>query len=996
MGMRFDRTEALLLLALLPVYGWWLWTRLHRLERGRKRFVAAVRLAVLTLLVLALAGPHWQTPLAQKSVVFAVDRSASLHGEAQAADWLRGAAGAKSAKDEAAVVSFGLGAAIEKPLDARGLDAFGFDAQVNGQFTNAAAGLQLAGALLPGGNAGRIVLLSDGEENVGDLLSQGRLLRDRGIAVDVLPLLPREKRDAAIEALLVPQTLYQAEAYTAEVQVRASEAGEAELRVYEDKQEIASRQVKLEQGDNRFAVRALAKEPGLHRYRAEIYMAGDEQAANNTSYAFSTVKGPPKVLIVEGKSGSSHNVESVLQAALIPFDTISPELLSNDFMTYTSYESILLNNVAATQLSQNKMEMIEQAVRDYGTGLIMLGGDNSFGLGGYFQTPIERALPVYMDLRGKRQLPSLGIMLVIDKSGSMSGDKMRLAQEAAARTVDLLRDGDSLGVLGFDSSPVWYVEPQKLQNAQNREDVIRQINSIPADGGTDIYPAVEAAYDKLAGVDAQRKHLIVLTDGQSASGGSYEALADKMKAANMTMSTVAIGTDADQALLERLAKLAGGRFYAVADQSTVPAIFSREAVLISRTYVVDRPFTPAFVGTPDLSGVLGGGLPALNGYIATTLKETAEAVLTSAEPDPILARWQYGAGRAVAWTSDVTGGWSANWIGWSGFPAMVTQLVKWTFPQFQTEPLELDAHLNGDVVTLDARSAATDGALELNALVTDESLGVRELTLTPTAPGEYTQQLSVDKPGVYMVRTELVQPGAPGEKPQTIGGSTSGFVVPYSPEYRLPDGRGFARLKQLAELTGGRVLTPERPEAAFAFAAAFTPRRTPLEWPLLAAALGLLLADIAARRVRWPAGALAAAVARLPRPRRRPAPAAAAAAPAASGPLDRLRQRREREAAGSSPAAPGAPAARAAAPPGGEAARPAAPAAGAASAPAPRPVVPPGGSSSSPAASAVSPPAASPPAASAPASPPPDASAPSGGSGDAMSRLLAAKRRSRK
>lgn len=148
-------------------------------------------------------------------------------------------------------------------------------------------------------------------------------------------------------------------------------------------------------------------------------------------------------------------------------------------MTYTGYESIILNNTAATQIPQLKMEMIEGAVRDYGVGLVMLGGDNSYGLGGYFKTPIERALPVYMDLRGKREIPSLGIVLVMDKSGSMSGEKIKLAQEAASRTVDLLRDKDTLGVLGFDSSPNWYVQPQKLNQ---KSDIIQKINSIPADG----------------------------------------------------------------------------------------------------------------------------------------------------------------------------------------------------------------------------------------------------------------------------------------------------------------------------------------------------------------------------------------------------------------------------------------------------------------------------------------------------------------------------------
>ncbi|MEW9701644.1 VWA domain-containing protein [Paenibacillus sp. SI8] len=910
MGIQFERWWALLALVPLFFYIGWLWRGLHRLQGWRKKVVVVLRSAVLVLLVLALAGTQWYTLMNRKSVVFAVDRSASVKTVGSEAAWIREAVQIRSAEDEAGVVSLGLKAALEKSLDARKMDGLQFSSQTNPQFTNIASGLQLASSLLSNRQEGHVILLSDGEENVGDVLRQGRLLRDRGVRVDVVPIPSKEKKDAAVEILRVPDKLYQAEAYTLEAVIRSTTAGSAQLRIFEDDREMTNQAVTLNKGENRYAVQSLAKEAGFHRYRAEIYVDGDELSANNTNYAFSKVQGPPKVLIVEGKPGISHNVEAALQSALIPFDTIPPELLSNDFVTYASYESIVLNNVAATQIPQAKMEMIEQAVRDYSVGLLMLGGEDSYGLGGYFKTPIERALPVYMDLRGKREIPSLGIVLVIDKSGSMAGDKIKLAQEAASRTVDLLRDKDTIGVLGFDSSPQWYVEPQKLSD---KAGVLRKINSIPADGGTEIYTAVEEAYSKLSKVDAQRKHIILLTDGQSSTNQSYEALTAGMQKENITMSTVAIGTDADQNLLKQLAELARGRYYAAVDQTTIPAIFSREAVLISRTYVVNQPFVPAFSGASDWSRFLGGGLPVLNGYIATTAKEAAEVVLSSPEPDPILARWQYGSGRSVAWTSDVTGAWSANWVAWPAFSQMLTQMIKWTFPQFQASPLELSGHLSGNEWTLEAKIGSESGLPnrgELRAVVTDESLGSREISFNQTAPGEYSAQLSVDKPGVYIAKTELLaeEAGAAGTEKRVIGSSTSGFVIPYSPEYRITEGQGYSKLKQLAELTGGRMLSLEHPEEAFAFAAAAQKRLTPISEYLLMAALLLLLLDIAARRISLPPGLWARAAARTKR--------AVLAGPLAKAetPLARLRERKqlaehklrlgsERRAEGGAPAA---------------------------------------------------------------------------------------------
>lgn len=908
MGIQFEHLIALLLLLFLPAYLWWVWRTLHRLQGARKKVVMTLRAAVLLLLVMALAGTQLFTSSNRKSLVFAVDRSDSVKGEAAESQWIRDAVSARtSEQDEAGVVSLALQAAIEKPVDARGMDGFEFTAKSNPQFSNVASGLQLASGLLAKGNGGRIVVMSDGEENVGDMLRQGKLLRDRGIQVDVVPLVGKERIDAAVEAVRVPEKLYQAEAYTIEVVIRSTYSGPAQLRVFEDNREMTAQSLELSKGENRFAVQSLAKEPGFHRYRAEVYMEGDELSANNTDYAFSKVQGPPKVLIVEGKVGISQNVEGALQASLIPYETIQPELLSNDFVTYTGFESIILNNVAATQISQLKMEMIEAVVRDYGVGLVMLGGDNSYGLGGYFKTPIERALPVYMDLRGKREIPSLGIVLVMDKSGSMSGEKMKLAQEAASRTVDLLRDKDTLGVLGFDSSPNWYVEPQKLSQKQ---DVIQKINAIPADGGTEIYTAVEEAFTKLSEVDAQRKHMILLTDGQSATTQSYEALTADMQKQNITMSTVAIGTDADQALLSKLAELAKGRYYAAVDQTTIPAIFSREAVLISRTYVVNQPFVPAVTGGSDWAGLLGGGLPQLRGYIATTPKEAAEVVLSSSEPDPVLARWQYGSGRSVAWTSDVTGAWSANWVTWPSFGPLLTRMVKWTFPQFQSSPLELKGHLSGDELTLQAKvgDAELDSSIgqgELRATVTDEAMGTNEVTFTSTAPGDYSAQLSVDKSGVYLAKTELLAPASEqdGAEKRVIGSSTTGFVIPYSPEYRITDGSGLSKLQQLAELTGGRMLSLEHPEDAFAFDSAAQKRYTPISEYLLMAALALLLMDIAARRITLPPGLWARAL------RWRAAPAGP---PSPEMPLARLRERkqlaehklqRERRAAGGAPPA---------------------------------------------------------------------------------------------
>ncbi|MCR8635478.1 VWA domain-containing protein [Paenibacillus radicis (ex Xue et al. 2023)] len=880
MGLQFN--EPWFLLLLLPLIGFaiWMWRTKLQLLGTRKALAVGLRTMILLLLILSLSGIQWFATLEQKAVYYVIDRSDSMQTSKAYEQWLKASADAKAKDDQIGVISTGLDAIVERSLTSQSLNEFSFTGQVNRQFSNLAQGLQLAGSMLPDLSTPRVVLLTDGNENVGDLLRQGKLLKDKGIPVDVLPLPKSAKKDVSIDSLKLPEKLYQGEKYTLEIAIASTFAGSGELRIYEENQEISKQSVTVERGDNRFVLQSLAKEAGFHRYRAELYFAEDEQAENNIGYAFSRVTGPPKVLVVEGVTGSSGNIESVLKSSFIGYEVIPPEMLSREMANYAGYDSIILNNVSATRISGPQMEMIETAVSSYGIGLMMLGGEDSYGMGGYFKTPIEKALPVYMDLQGKREIPSLGLILVIDRSGSMAGGKLELAKEAAMRTVELMRKKDSVGVVAFDSTPWWVVEPQKLTD---RKKVLEQIQSIQPAGGTEIYTAVDEAYQRMLKVEAQRKHIILLTDGQSATNQSYEQLTENMLKNNMTLSSVAVGEGSDVQLLESIAKMAKGRFYYTNDQSTLPAIFSREAVMMARTYIVDQPFVPALGQTGEWKGLFGDGVPKINAYVAVTPKETAEVALMSPEPDPLLARWQYGSGRSVAWTSDITGKWSADWIAWDRFSNVFSQIIKWTFPQFQASPFTLSSHLNGNEATLAIKSSLSGVQGDAQASITDDTLGKTELSLSPTAPGEYESKLAVQKPGVYLAKIDLKDAS---DKEKSLGSFTTGFVIPYSPEYKINPADPAGKLKQLAELTGGRLLSLERPEEVFQGEVKPKRQSHDISMPLLIVALLLWLLDIAVRRLSIPWERVAVLWTARSRRRLQPEPAAAAAG------LERLQQRK--------------------------------------------------------------------------------------------------------
>ncbi|MFF2888182.1 VWA domain-containing protein [Paenibacillus sp. NPDC057967] len=871
-------------------YIYWMHRHTPRLGGARKHTAIAVRSLIILLLIALLAGIHPYRSLDQRHVVFVADRSASMNHDALIGSWIAEGWSGKSERDTGAIISAGLQAVTDRARSSQQLPsetAYDFRTSLNARHTDLSRGLQMGASLL-GKDGGRIILLSDGEQNAGDALRQSRLLREAGIRVDTVYIASGQEQDAAIDELLVPLSIKQGETFSLQLAVQSTFDGNAEIRLYEDDLEMSVSTIQLERGENRFSLQGVGLEPGFHRYRAEIHASGDEQPANNTAYAFSRVSGPPAVLIVEGQQGSSGNIEEALAASMIGYDTIAPEQLSLELAQYAMYDSIILHNVPATRIAEKPMEWIGRAVGDYGIGLLMLGGEESFGLGGYFHTPIERALPVYMDLQGRKQIPSLGLVLVIDRSGSMSDGKLELAKEAAIRTVELLRDDDKVGVIAFDSGPDWIVEPTALSE---RDDVIAKIQGIQAEGGTEIYSALAAGYEGLLNTDAQRKHMILLTDGQSAGNGAYESVTAGMNEHGMTLSTVAIGDGADQALLEWLASKGKGRYYFTNDQSTIPAIFSRETVLMSRTYVVEGDMSPTIGQAGDWGRLWQDGVPQLRAYIATTAKELAEVALWSHEGDPILSRWTYGAGRTVAWTSDMTGKWAPDWVTWSRLPQVLAEWVKWTFPQFDSSPYRARTEMNGGAIKLIVESTGgadivPEGGLAVSLEGEDGNQEVKRLM--PVAPGRYETTIPELAPGAYL--SYIGGYGAEGAEPSVTGGITTGLVVPYAAEYRIGNHEGEELLAKIANLTGGRTLSLAEAKESYRFQPASY--KQPYDWSreLLLLVLLMWLADIAIRRLSVPWARMGQAL-YAPIRKMMPSGKHAEAAGVPSRPISRLKQR---------------------------------------------------------------------------------------------------------
>ncbi|TLS38243.1 VWA domain-containing protein [Pseudalkalibacillus caeni] len=809
--------------------------RIQRPINYEQRSLLGVRTFIVICLVTAIAGLQVMVPQQGVSTVFVVDRSDSVSKqENEMVLKLKEAVKSKQEDDQFAVIAAGKNAEVELSLQKETRAISGFHTIVEPGHTGLSNGLRLGGSLLSAGDRGRVVLLSDGNETTGNAVQQAGFLKQQGIRVDVLPVEPRYGEDVAVETAEISPSLYVGETASLTVIVKSNIEANSRIRVYEDNRIIGDQRVEVRKGSNEYAFEVNVEEPGFHQYRAEILSDKDTITENNETFTISEVKGTPRVLVVEGTGGEGANLTTALKSTEMQVETIQPELLPTNLAAYLQYKTIVFANVSATKVTQKQMDLIHSAVKDFGTGFIMTGGDNSFGLGGYFKTPIEKVLPVEMDLKGKKELPSLGMVIVLDRSGSMSGYKLQLAKEAAARSVELLRDKDTLGFIAFDDRPWQIIDTKPIAN---KKKAMGKVRSITAGGGTEIFTSLDLAYQQLKPLKLQRKHIILLTDGQSATNSDYLTTIENGKEDNITLSTVAIGSDADGILLEELAGAGGGRYYDVQDASTIPSILSRETVLTTRTYIENDPFYPKVIQGNEWQHHFAEGMPEMNAYVATTPKSRAETALVSGKEDPILTSWQYGLGRSIAWSSDLKGEWSGEWPSWDNWATFWNDLVTWTFPKYENQVYEIEKNIEGDQVKILIDSKGKS-SLPLKATIVDNNGREQEPKVKATAPGKYEVDFT-GSPGVYSVQLSEMS----GDNVTSM--FKTGIAVPYSDEYRIKP-VNTQKLREIAEAGGGVVLSS--PEQAFERNLANSYLVQSISHWLLFLAFALFFLDVAIRR----------------------------------------------------------------------------------------------------------------------------------------------------
>lgn len=877
-------------LALVALPTCWAALRWLRSMSGvRAASAGLLRLVVIALIAAMLAGATAVRRTDRMATIVVVDVSESVRtfagegggagGEGnaaaeEAARWIERAGAGRDADELLGVVVFdGRSVAALAPTSAEveGLELRG----PRRAGTDIGEALRYAAAMFPPGAARRLVLVSDGNETAGDALAAAREVGGGATPtpIDALPFAYRVANEVVVEAVDAPPT--GATGQTVPVRVTLSSTGPArgEVRVFLEGQPVDLNgaapgfgdAVEIGAGRSSFTYQARLTDRPVHRWSASFEGApgADTVTANNRGEAFTVSPGKGAVLLVDGVSdgdpgGAGSTLASALRSGDLEVEVISPGMAPVDPLTLHSYSLVILQNVAKEEMSPRAQELLASYVHDLGGGLVMVGGEKSFGAGGWKGSPIEDVLPVNLDLPEQMILPPAALAIVLDSSGSMGAGVMgglrsqqQIANEGAAQAILSLDSQDLVAVIEFDESSRIVVP---LGPNDDPERSARMVRAISPGGGTNMYPALASAGRLLASREAGVKHVIVLSDGQSQGDpGQGIETAELMAQAGITVSTIAVGDSADIATMRQIAQAGGGEFYEVRNPSVLPRIFLRETRVVRKPLVKEQPFDPVVTasGSPVTMG-MGTETPTLRGIVLTQARRDPNVVNAMLTPDgePLLAHWNIGLGRAGAWTSDAHR-WAEPWLGWPGYARMWLQLARTMSRPESSRNLELTMAVDGDELSLALEAYDDEGrpmdAMSVPGVVYTPGGETREISLRQVGPGRYEARAPATESGQYFAAL------TPRLGERAIAPVVGGATRAVGPELRsLRSNVGL--LRRITEETGGRLLSWEEPETANLFERTGTTRSEAATalWPaLLAWCLGFYLLDVGTRRIAW-------------------------------------------------------------------------------------------------------------------------------------------------
>jgi Ca-activated chloride channel family protein len=818
--MTFERAWVLVFL-LVPL-GW----ALFELKQTRRMVALILKTLALMAIVVALAEPVLTIPQTKMAVAVLVDTSSSVSSQdlaraselaselekARGRHWTRVLPFARSVRNPA----------TEEQKNGWQLKNTAGEA---GSATDLEAAIGEAIASLPSGMVPRIVLISDGKENTGSITRAAWQAQHLGIPIDTMPLEGRPQPNLRLESVSLPTVGFTGEKFPIDLSISSPGPVQATVAISAEGKLLGTNSVALEKGSNQIRVHASLTTAGA------LNLSGVIRAGNLGTIQFDRAVNlrRPKVLYVsQDPEGSEKNLLQTLAAAQFDVERTNDPLHG----TLSDFQLVALNNLDMESLPPSRKGEIEKFVKQGGGLLVIAGERNIYADNKKIEDALDRTLPA--NLAPPRSPEGTAVVLIIDKSSSMEGKKIELARLAAIGVVDNLRPIDMVGVLIFDNSFQWAVP---IRKAEDRTLIKRLISGIVPDGGTQIAPALAEAYRRVLPTRATFKHIVLLTDGISEEGDSLD-LSKEAVAQHVTISTVGLGQDVNRAYLEKVANLAGGKAYFLNEPAGLEQLLLKDVLEHTGSTAVEKTLRPIIVKNAEiLDGVGMDSAPALKGYVRFIAKPTGDTILKVDEKDPLLARWQYGLGRAVVFTSDAKSRWAADWVTWKGFDKLWTNIFRDLLPHAETgeAKTEFDS-ASGDLIVNYQLGREVEEPAKLPGIFVIGPGGFQHaLPLTKLADKAYRGRIHIgQRQGLFRIR--------PLEESHAFP-----EVGYYQQEQELLDyGSNQFLLRSISDFTGGRF----NPAPKQVFDAAGRTEQSSLRlWPgLLAFAIALNLAELIMRK----------------------------------------------------------------------------------------------------------------------------------------------------
>jgi len=869
-GIYFAEPLWLIACVLLVPTVWFGLRNLSALSRTRRNLAIILRCLTIFILIAMLSRMMFTRRNEHVTVLAVLDRSQSIphYLLLDSFDYINQAVSVKDPADRFAVVDVAEVASISS-LPSGATDIRERNTTLNGEQSRIADGVQMALAIAPPDTATRILLISDGNETAGDLKEAARVAAANGIPIDVLPLTYDYENEVIFKRLAAPATARSGQTISLRFILSSTSqtTGKLVLSLNGKAVDLAPESeqvavpVELKPGTNVKTVSIPVGTRGMHDFQA-FFVPDDPQKdrveQNNRGSALTFVAGPGHIMVYDaGPTEEGADDGGIKLAAALKHSDIDaryspvsefPENLTQMMDT----DGIILVNTGSHNFTYQQQEVIARYVTDLGGGLIMVGGDTSFGAGGWIGSPVAEILPVDMDPPQKKQLPKGALVLIMHACEIPQGNYW--GKQTAKSAVNTLSRLDMAGILayGWQGSGNWVHE---LQLVGDKETINAKIDMMSMGDMPDLGALLQQAYDALKDADAAQKHVIVISDGDPQR--PTPKLLAQCKAAGITCSGIAINPHSQNDIysLRDVAEATGGRFYFVKNANQLPRIFIKEAQTVRRALILEETFTPNL--TYSLSEITNGisfPLPPLDGYVLTGPRQgLSQIILSSHQGDPILASCQSGLGRAVAFTSSANSQWAANWLGWSGFETFWEQTVRWSAKSTQNSDCDVFVDVQGRDVSVNVEAVDGKGKYmqfaSIGAQVIAPDVSSKVMGLSQTGPGQYQGNYQAAGSGSYIVNLRYRKIGEDKTYTRQVP-----VTVPFAPEFRdLSDNATL--LSDVSKITGGRKLSiKENPKEANIFDATglkYPQAQLPLTKPLMLVWLGVFLLDIAVRRISF-------------------------------------------------------------------------------------------------------------------------------------------------